>query len=218
MLLVASTGIACAQQSPPLLPRPDAALPIDLTAEYSELDRLNNRLVFRKLQVRQGTLSVSADEATATPADFINSRWVLTGNVFFSNAELAVRGSSAELNFRDNVLRKATLRGSPATLRQPRAGARLPTDGRANVFEYDPVAGSIRMTGKAVLSDGPNEVTGEQIDYDLRRQVVSAGSGSGGPVRIRITPPADAGKQDQPPASPDPEPDAVPDPAGDPAP
>jgi lipopolysaccharide transport protein LptA len=218
VLLAAWTGLACAQQQPPLLSRPDAGLPIDLTAEYSELDRLNNRLVFRKLEVRQGTLTVRADEATASPADFIDSRWVLTGNVFFSNAEVEVRGSTAELGFRDNVLRTAVLRGSPATLRQPRTGARLPTDGRASMFEYDPGAGRIRMTGNAVLSDGPNEVTGEQIDYDLRRQVVSAGAGSDGPVRIRITPPADASKPGAAPAPPAPAPEAGPASAPDPAP
>lgn len=179
---------------------PDATLPIDLDAAYSELDRRNNRLVFRQLQVRQGPLAISADEATASPADFVASTWTFTGNVVIRNAEAEVRAARAELEFRDNLLRKAVLRGSPATFRQPRTGQRLPTDGRADVLEYDPLAGSLRLLGNARLSDGANEVNGERIDYDLRREVVSAGGASDAPVRVRITPPPAGDARDRPPA------------------
>jgi lipopolysaccharide export system protein LptA len=197
---------------------PDATLPIDLDAEYSELDRRNNRLVFRQLQVRQGPLSISADEASASPADFVASRWTFTGNVVIRNAEAEVRAAKAELDFRDNLLRKAVLRGSPATFRQPRTGQRLPTDGRADVLEYDPVAGSLRLLGNARLTDGPNEVNGERIDYDLRREVVSAGGGTGGPVRVRIAPPPPGkGKGTASPA-PSPAPAPAPAPAPEPTP
>jgi lipopolysaccharide export system protein LptA len=171
-----------------LVPRPDPALPIDLDADYSEFDRRNNRLVFRGLRVRQGALAISADAATADPADFVASRWVFTGNVLIRNAGTEVRCATADLAFRDNVLRTAVLRGSPAEFTQPRAGARLPTEGRADQLDYDPVAGLIRLRGNARLADGTNEITGDRIDYDLRREVVSAGAGSGGPVRMRIVP------------------------------
>jgi lipopolysaccharide export system protein LptA len=189
---------------------PDATLPIDLDAEYSEFDRRNNRLVFRQLQVRQGSLAISADEATASPADFVASRWTFSGNVVIRNAEAEVRAAKAELDFRDNLLRKAVLRGSPATFRQPRTGQRLPTDGRADVLEYDPVGGSLRMLGNARLTDGANEVTGERIDYDLRREVVSAGGGTGGPVRVRITPPVDGSGKASPAKAPAPAPAPAP--------
>ncbi len=171
-----------------LVPRPDPALPIDLDADYSEFDRRNNRLVFRGLRVRQGALAISADAATADPADFVASRWVFTGNVVLQNAGTEVRCTTADLSFRDNVLTLAVLRGTPAEFTQPRTGARLPTEGRAKQLDYDPVAGSIRLLGDARLADGTNEITGERIDYDLRREVVSAGAGTGGPVRMRIVP------------------------------
>ena len=58
----------------------ERALPIELDATWSELDRRNNRLVFRNLHITQGSLAISADEATADPADFENSTWVFTGN------------------------------------------------------------------------------------------------------------------------------------------
>lgn len=187
-LLAGHAALAADPPAPPVVTRPDATLPIDLDADYSEFDRRNNRLVFRGLRVRQGDLAISADAATADPADFVASRWVFTGNVVIRNAEAEVRCAAADLTFRDNVLREAVLRGTPAEFTQSRSGTRLPTEGRANQLDYDPVAGRIRLLGNARLADGRNEITGEQIDYDLRREVVSAGAGSGGPVRIRIVP------------------------------
>ena len=56
-------------------------MPIELDAALSEFDRRNNRLIFRQLNIIQGSLAISADEATADPADFENSVWVFTGNV-----------------------------------------------------------------------------------------------------------------------------------------
>lgn len=170
------------------LATPEAGLPVDLDAEYSEFDRRNNRLVFRRLRVRQGLLAISADEATADPADFVNSRWVFTGNVLIKNAEAEVRCATAELTYRDNVLQGAVLRGTPAEFSQPRTRQRLPTEGRADRLDYDPLAGRIQLIGNARLGDGSNEIKGDRIDYDLRREVVSAGAGTGGPVRMRIAP------------------------------
>jgi lipopolysaccharide export system protein LptA len=171
-----------------VLATPDASLPVDLDAEFSEFDRRNNRLVFRRLTVRQGLLSIKADEATADPADFIRSRWLFKGNVVIRNAEAQVQCATAELTYRDNVLRQAVLTGKPARFTQPRTAQRLPTEGSADRLDYDPVNGKIRLSGNARLADASNDIRGERIDYDLRREVVSAGAGGGGPVRIRIAP------------------------------
>ena len=71
---------------PPVLTPADPTLPIELDAAFSELDRRNNRLIFRQLNITQGSLTIQADEATADPADFENSVWIFLGNVHISNA------------------------------------------------------------------------------------------------------------------------------------
>lgn len=173
-------------------PAPETTAPINLDASWSELDRRNNRLLFRQLRITQGPLSIRADEAAASPADFADSTWIFTGNVRIVDAGTEAEGDRAELRFRDNQLRSAVLQGNPARFSQPRSGDTDPAQGQAqgqaSELNYDLAAGTILMAGNATLSDGTNEITGARITYDLRREVVTAGADDSGQVRMRITP------------------------------
>lgn len=185
------SGPALAASSTPALPQlapADPTLPIDLDAAFSELDRRNNRLIFRQLAIRQGALAIKADEATADPADFENSVWVFTGNVSITNAGTNASGDRAELTFRDNELRKAVLTGKPARFSQAGTPGAPGTEGRGEMLEYDLNGATIQISNDAFLSDGKNQISGTRIAYDLRRQVVTAGGPEGGQVRMRITP------------------------------
>jgi len=196
MAALISAGVSAADPSPeapPSLPRPvltpaDPALPIELDAAFSEFDRRNNRLVFRQLNITQGALAITADQATADPADFENSVWIFTGNVSINNADTRTTCDRAELTFRGNNLRRAVLSGLPATFRQSGTAGNPPTEGQADLLDYDFDAGTIQLTTNAVLSDGRNEISGSRIAYDLRREVVTAGGSPDGAVRMRITP------------------------------
>ena len=114
------------------------ALPIDLDAAFSEFDRRNNRLVFRQLNIRQGALAITADEATADPADFEDSVWIFTGNVIIDNAGTKASCDRAELTFRDNRLRKAVLTGQPARFSQAGTDGNPPTEGRGQATGVRP--------------------------------------------------------------------------------
>ena len=70
----------------------------------------------------------------------------------------------------------------------PGTGGTPPTEGSSQRLEYDLVAATIQLTDDAYLSDGKNQISGNQIAYDLTRQVVTAGATQGGQVRMRITP------------------------------
>lgn len=182
---------AVARDSIPASPLPslgNKALPIDLDASYSEFDRRNNRLVFRQLTITQGTLAIKADEATANPADFEHSVWVFTGNVQIQSDMTRATGSRAQLKFRDNRLLVAQLSGDPASFSQPATAGHAATEGHAQHLDYDLSAGTIELTTDAFLSDGKNEIAGNRIAYDLKREVVTAGAENGGQVRMRFTP------------------------------
>lgn len=195
-LLLALPGFLLAGASPaaepplavPALQPADPALPIDLDAAFSELDRRNNRLIFRQLNIRQGGLAIQADEAVADPADFEDSRWVFTGHVSITNGATSASGDRAELTFRDNRLREAVLTGAPARFSQAATAEGRPTEGRGGVVAYDLEGATLEIAGDAWLSDGRSEISGSRIAYDLRREVVTAGGGSAGAVRMRITP------------------------------
>lgn len=165
-----------------------AQLPIDLQADSSEFDRRNNRLVFRKLTITQGAMNITADRADATRLDFDDSRWVFEGNVVIDNQGTRIWCDRAELVFGGHQLRRALLTGSPARFQQPRAQS-AQTDGRAGAMEYDVGAALIRLSQDAWISDGANEVTGDRISYDLRREYVIADAAKGEQVRMKINPP-----------------------------
>jgi lipopolysaccharide export system protein LptA len=181
--ILAATGRA---QVPDLASQ--AALPIDLDAASSEFDRRNNRLVFQQLHITQGTLIITADVAEATRLDFENSRWAFKGNVVIENQGARAFCDDAELTFVGHTLRDATMRGSPARFEQERPDARR-TEGRAGTMEYDARTAIIRLSQNAWLSDGANEVSGDRIAYDMRREYVTADSGGTGQVRMKIKPP-----------------------------
>jgi lipopolysaccharide export system protein LptA len=199
---VSATGFAADPLKLPESSPAERALPIELDATWSELDRRNNRLVFRNLHITQGSLAISADEATADPADFEDSTWIFTGNVQIENAGLQAWCDSAEMTFSNNALLKTSLRGKPARFVQPRAGGSS-TEGRGDLLEYDLGARSIQMTGNALLSDGSNEITGSKIAYDLGREIVTASNNGTGQVRMKFTP---RKKPDMQPAPPPPAP------------
>jgi lipopolysaccharide transport protein LptA len=173
---------------------PQASLPIDLNAASSEFDRRNDRLVFQRVQITQGALRVRAEMGEATRLDFENSRWVFRGNVVIENQGTRVFCEEADLQFLGHELRSARLRGAPARFEQQRPDAQR-TEGRAGTIDYDVSAATIRLSQDAWLSDGANELSGERISYDLRREYVTADADGDGQVRMRINPPG-RGKND----------------------
>lgn len=164
-------------------------LPIDLDAESSEFDRKKNRLFFRGLTIKQGPLSITADEATATRLDFENTRWEFNGNVIFENAGTTAYCDFADILFLEHRIRNAIMQGKPAYFEKIQVGNGRETEGRANLMEYDMDRGVISMSDNAWLSDGANEVSGNRISYDLNREFIIAAADDDGQVRMKIIPP-----------------------------
>jgi len=195
VLLVALAAPVWSQQIPDI---PEVAtlktLPIDLDAESSEFDRKKNRLVFRKLKIRQGPLSIDADEAIATRLDFENTRWVFSGNVVIENIGTTAWADYADILFQEHRIRNAEMTGQPVRFQQVAASRNdenevTTTTGRANSVQYDVDSGVISMTQDAWLSDGSNEVSGDRISYDLIREIIIADADESGQIRMKIIPP-----------------------------
>lgn len=171
-----------------------AGLPIELDAESTEIDRKNNRLVFRGVRITQGELGISAELALASDLEFSDSEWVFRGDVNIDSPRTTIAAEEALLRFVRHRLRTVALTGEPVSFE--RTGGRIDgsTRGRAREIEYDFDASVLRLTGDAWLAEGKNEITGNRIVYDIAgERVVAAANGDGSErVRITITPPPDA--------------------------
>ena len=165
---------------------------ISLDAQSSELDYKNNNLIFRKVRITQGEMSVAADQAQATGLDFENSRWVFRGNVKITMEQGQLASDEAEITFAKKLLSKAIVNGKPATFEQRIAKTGKLAQGHADTIDYDVAKGVVHLSKSAWLSDGDREILGESLKYNVLAQTIVAESAEQGSQRVRIviTPPA----------------------------
>jgi len=197
-------------------PRRDAAVTLD--AASSDVDYRSNTVVFRDIVITQGAVRVAAAQARATGLDFEDSTWNFTGAVRINVDGGALRSDDATVKFGANRVSSARIRGKPAEFEQARSGSTDLARGRAATIEYDVAAGTVKLIGDAWLSDGRNEIRGQQLTYDVREQRVQSGTRPGQSDRVQITirprdadeAPAPAGSAPDPAPSPSPSPDATP--------
>ncbi len=194
-MAMAGTSLAAQQPVTPAARVPDIeidpGLPINLDAESSEFDRLNNRLAFRMVHITQGPLDIQADTGSAARLDFEDTVWTFSGQVEIHHDGMRIWSDTAQATFRDHRLTLARLHGSPARFEQHRPDDGGITRGQARDMEYALDRGLITMSGDAWVSDGANEVSGSHIAYDVIRDRITAEGSDTGKVRVKIIPPTD---------------------------
>ena len=164
---------------------------ISLDAQSSELDYKNNNLIFHKVRITQGNMSVAADQAQATGLDFENSHWVFRGNVRITMDQGQLTSDEAEITFSKKLLSKAIVHGNPAAFEQRIAKTGKLAQGRAELIDYDVAKGVVHLSKSAWLSDGQNEIRGESLKYNVLAQNIVAEASEQGSQRVHIiiTPP-----------------------------
>jgi len=184
-----------AQGGHPAAAAPPAQQTITLDAQSSELDLRSNNVVFRKVRISQGTMSVSADQGQATRQasglDFDNSLWVFRGNVKITMDQGQLTADDAQINFTKKLLAKAVANGSPAEFQQRIAKTGKIARGHADTIDYDATKGIVRLLKNAWLSDEQNEIRGESLKYNVVAQSITAEASEQGSQRVHIimTPP-----------------------------
>jgi lipopolysaccharide transport protein LptA len=153
----------------------DKDQPIHMDAANSEVDYKTKRMIYHDIVISQGTTRVQADSAQATGLDFENSKWTFDGNVRI-NAEPRgnLRSDSAVVDFKDNLIARATVIGKPAEFEQKREDSEQVARGHADKIVYDVVEGTVRLSDDAWLSDGQSEISGPLLVYNIRAQRVQA--------------------------------------------
>jgi lipopolysaccharide transport protein LptA len=161
---------------------------IQLDAASTEVDYRNNNIVFRDVIISQGDLRVEAQRAEANSLNFENGRWTFTGNV---RINLQSRGNlqsdRAIVEFKDNLIARAVITGTPAVFQQQNISKNITARGRASAIAYEVGAGTVRLSDNAWLTDGRNEISGPVLIYNIKEERVQAASQAGASDRVRIT-------------------------------
>jgi lipopolysaccharide transport protein LptA len=163
-----------------------------LDAQSIEMDFKNNNLIYRKVRISQGNMSVTADQAQTTGLDFDDSHWVFRGNVKITMNQGQLTSDEAEITFTKKLLSKAIVNGKPAAFEQRIAKTGKLAKGRADTIDYDVAKGVVHLSKSAWLSDGQNEIRGESLRYNVLAQNIIAEASEQGSQRVHIiiTPPA----------------------------
>jgi lipopolysaccharide transport protein LptA len=158
-----------------------------------EVDYRNNNAVLRDVVITQCDMRIQAAEARVTGGlDFENSHWTISGDVRITAQGGRLQSDKAVVTFRDNLISQATITGTPAQFEQQRDDGNT-SRGRANTIDYETGSGNVSLTTDAWLSDGRNELSGQQLVYNFRTQSVKgqaqpAADGGDGRFRFVIQP------------------------------
>jgi lipopolysaccharide transport protein LptA len=189
--------------------------PIDVTAQFEEVDAKNKTIFLRKVRIAQGSMVLTADQGqakgTGVESAFDNSVWVFKGAVKVTLESGSMNSDEAQVTFTNKVLSKAVVFGQPATFQQKIPKSDKTATGHADSIDYDVSKGLVRLNRDAYLNNGQVEVHGESLKYDIARQVSSAEAADQNSQRVHfvITPPP---PKSSPPAAPAAAPSAPPNP------
>jgi lipopolysaccharide transport protein LptA len=196
-LAAAAPATGTAGKPPPLI-NPQAKITVD--ANSSELNTKTGKVELSgNVVVTEGKTRVRADRADTTclaqaaspTTQCANSRWTFQGNVRIDAPPRGnLQSDQAIVDIQDNRIARATIIGNPAVFEQQRADALGVTRGHADQIVYDVDAGTVSLTKDALLSlsGGSNDITSQQIVYDIRKESVQATSPGTQRVHITLTP------------------------------
>lgn len=170
---------------------------IVLDAVPVTIDYQKQTAVFRDVVITQGATRIEAAEANVVGGlDFENGQWTVTGNVRIKAENGSLKSDKAVVSFANNLISRAVITGTPAEFEQQREDGTT-AKGRAGTISYEPGNGIVDFRQNAFLTDGCNELKGQQLRYNIRLQRVEgqppATPGTGGRITITIQPKGEAG-------------------------
>lgn len=156
---------------------------IDIDAGSLQVDTGANRLLLRPVEIRQGGMTIRADEAwvNGVELNFSNSEWQFRGavHIVFDGGEL--NADNATARFITNRLQSAQVTGAPARFSHQATGAAEPSHGQADTINYDVRQARVRLEGQVQFFDGRGEfATRAPLTYNLSDRSVSS-------ERVQIT-------------------------------
>ena len=95
------------------------------------------------------------------------------GNVLFTKDTLTIKADTVTLYYKDKILTKAFITGSPADVNhQPDNEAKVHS--QANIMEFFVSEDRLILKGQAFVDQGNRHFSGEYIEYDTRQRIITA--------------------------------------------
>ena len=157
---------------------------------------------------REKEIVVGADRLTADDA---NRTSTFEGNVVVTQGTMRITASKVTVKEDRDRHKYYVATGSPVTFRQKRDKVDEWVDGQALRAEFDDRNDVLRLYNQAKVKSNQNEITGDFISYDMRRELAEVSGAppgqqapAGTRVKVIIMPPkksADGEEKKSPPAT-----------------
>jgi lipopolysaccharide export system protein LptA len=135
---------------------------------------------------REKEIVVNADRSTG---DDVNKVLTLDGSVVVTQGTMRITAAKVTIKEDAQSFKYMVATGSPVTFRQKREKTEEWIDGEAQRAEYDERNDKLHFYNRAHVKSGANEVTGDYIAYDMKREtteVAGAPPGTSAPQNSRV--------------------------------
>lgn len=139
-------------------------LAVALTGTVVDADTTSKAKASKPLKIRADHMEI----------DYKIGETVLTGNVVITQGGITITAVNVQLTRAQGEIQHALIQGTPAHFTQLGSTTQSGVKAQAKRMEYDAVSGMVRMFEDALLEQGNNRFTGEEIDYDMRTDRVTA--------------------------------------------
>ena len=150
---------------------------------------------------REKEIVVGADRLTADDA---NRTSTFEGNVVVTQGTMRITAARVTVKEDRDRHKYYVATGSPVTFRQKRDKVDEWVDGMAQRAEFDDRNDVLRLYSQARVKSNQNEITGDFISYDMRRELAEVSGAppgqkapEGGRVKVIIMPPKKTGDSDE---------------------
>lgn len=166
------------------------AVPVDINYK-------KNTAVLRDVVITQCETRIEAKEAHVKGGlDFEDGEWTVSGNVRIKAENGILTSDKAVVSFTNNLISRAVVTGAPAQFEQRREDGTT-ARGRAGTIAYETGSGVVSFRDNALLSDGCNELKGQQLRYNIKQQRVEGQAqptpGTKDRITITINPKGESG-------------------------
>ncbi|KPJ95554.1 MAG: hypothetical protein AMJ53_02525 [Gammaproteobacteria bacterium SG8_11] len=129
-------------------------------------------------------ITIEADHATISEKVGVST---YSGNVVLTQGEIKINADSVIVHHENGALTHVTAVGKPVKYYQQGETRELDIYGEANTMEYFAMEERLLLLDSAKLTQGGNVFSGNRIDYDTQREVVTAAVSESGEERVHIT-------------------------------
>lgn len=142
---------------------------------------------------RNQAITILSDSAER---DEIKGTTIYAGNVLMEQGSMRINAQKVIIyNTKDKVT-KIVATGTPVRYQQKPSENQDLVIAQANRLEYNIVNGTLHLIEHAFLEQEGTSISGNRIDYDVKKSVVTAGGDSGKNQRVKMVIPAHALKHE----------------------